>query len=116
SGNLANTGDMVPNAMGAHLGPQALAIVGDVVGTTVEGLDFAALAGDGPIVSKGGSCLGADVYIDDAQVGNVDVDLTPVTNAIDANVVVSDLDVWLHVYYRIACIDDDAMILVHADT
>lgn len=116
SGNLAATGDMVTDAVGAHLGPQALTIIGDVVGTTVEGMDLAALAGDGPIVSKGGSCVGADVYLQDVQVGHVDVDLAPVTDALDTGVLVSNLDVTLRVLYRLACYDEEAIILVHADT
>lgn len=115
SGPLAATGDMVTDAIGAHLGPQALRVLGDVVGTTVEGLDLAALAGDGPLVTKGSDCLGAQVYLVDAEVGNVDVDLVPVTNALDAGVVISDLDVTVRVAYSIACVDDEATILVHAD-
>jgi len=115
SGNLAQTGDMVTDAIGAHLGPQALTIVGDVIGTTVEALDLAALAGDGPIVSKGTSCLGADVYVLDAEVGNVDVNLAPKTGALDTGVTVTNLDVTVRVVYNIACVDDEATILIHAD-
>lgn len=115
AGNLVPTGQMVPNAVGAHLGPQALTVLGDVVERTVEEMDLMALVGTAPLVDEGSSCLGAQVYVTDIQHGNIEIGLSPVTGALDTSVMVTDLDVQMRVDYSLGCYDESANILVHAD-
>ncbi len=115
SGNLVPTGQLVPDAIGAHLGPQALSVLGDVVERTVEGMDLAALLPAGAVVDEGGSCFGAKVYVLDVAHGNIEIGLSPVPGALDASVTVDDLDVLMRVDYALGCLDETATINVHAD-
>jgi hypothetical protein len=115
SGNLAPTDGHVSDAVGARVGAAAFNVISGVVGDTVNGLDLGAIAQPlNPVVSEGGSCLGVDIDVTDASIGNFTIDLTPAPGDLEIAAMVSDLEIDLHAHFHVACIGGNDDIVIYA--
>ena len=104
AGPLAPTADTVADAFATRIGPDAFTVMAGVAATTIEHLDLAALlGGDGPLLDVGGSCVGAEVTLLDVAMADVAMAMAPVDGAIDASVIVTDLEIKLRADYRVSC-------------
>jgi hypothetical protein len=116
AGPLAPTSGAVDDALAARLGPDAFAVVSDVVAERIEGLELAALVGgDGPLVSIGGESFGAEVTLTGVALANVDLALVPTEGALATSVAVDGLDVQLRLDYRVGGVAHTSNVVVHAD-
>lgn len=114
-GTLAPADGAVADAVGVHIGPDGFTALGQVIGTTVEGMDLtAAVAARNPVFVDDG-CLGAVVDVTRVAVTGVDVALVPGPAIVTTGVTITGLEVDLDVDYEVACVGGNADIQVTAD-
>lgn len=117
TGDLAPTDGFVADAVGAKVGAAAFNVIGGVATDMVKALDLGAMAQPmNPVVSKGGSCLGVDVDVTDANIGDFSLDLTPQPGSVVLGAAIRDLRIDLHANYHVACIGGNSDIIIYADT
>jgi hypothetical protein len=116
AGELAPLESGVRDAIAVEIDDDALDVVGEVAARVLEDTDFTeAAAALNPIVSVGGSCFGAEVYVDRVDKTGVAIGLDPVDGGLAAAVDIDGLAIDLTVYWHLACLDGDTAVGVTAD-
>ena len=120
AGELRPVGANVENAITAAMSKTAFAKLASAAGPMIKGLDMAAmLAPMQPMVhmgdESGEDCLFARVYVDDVNMTDVKINLTPVQGGLQFRAEIDGLDVPTHVRYAAACITGSNTIRVTAD-
>lgn len=108
AGQFAPLSQPVDRAFGAWLSASALDAVGDTAAAFVTGQDLGALiAPFNPVLTAGGSCLGARVNVEDINLSESRVTLVPRAGSLGLVVELDNLDVPLDVDYDVACLGSD---------
>ena len=112
AGTLAPSDGSTASPIGARVGPDAFDKIGDVLGTTAEGIDFTA-AGQAmnPVYNNTG-CLGAVINITSVDVGNIDIGLVPGRAGVATGVAISNVDIRLRANFKVACVGGSTNITV----
>jgi hypothetical protein len=116
AGMLRAPGSMVDNAITAAISTQAFAKISDAAVTLIKAEDFGKLlAPMQPMFSKGGSCLGAKVYVNTLTMTDAHISLVPVAGGLSFSAEIDGLDVQGHMKYDVACLGGDDTFEVTAD-
>lgn len=120
AGELRPVGANVENAITAAMSKTAFAKLAGAAGPMIKGLDMGAmLAPMQPMVhmgdESGEDCLFARVYVDDVNMSDVKINLTPVDGGLQFRAEIDGLDVPSHARYAAACVDGSNTIRVTAD-
>ncbi|HTR56057.1 MAG TPA: hypothetical protein VMJ10_35515 [Kofleriaceae bacterium] len=116
AGTLQQPGHSIPSALTAALSPQAFAAISNVASTIMTQENFTQLlAPMQPMVSKGGSCLGGQVYVDSLTLSNAKIGLVPVDGGLSFSVEIDGLDTEGHVTFDVACIGGSDTYSITAD-
>ncbi len=112
AGTLAPTDGTTSSKLGAHLGPEGLATIGNALATTAEGIDFTAAATALNPVYQDGGCLGATINITSVEVGNIDVALAAQPGSLGTTVAIDNFVVRMRANFKVACIGGSTNITV----
>jgi hypothetical protein len=116
AGELRAPGANINNAMTAAISANAFTKIADAGGTLMKSTDFTSmLAPMQPMMTTGGSCLGAKVYIDSMTITDAHLSLVPVDGGLSFAVEIDGLDVNAHADYHVACIGGSDTFHITAD-
>ncbi|HUJ57801.1 MAG TPA: hypothetical protein VLX92_04900 [Kofleriaceae bacterium] len=105
AGQLVGPGTMIDNAITAAISPQAFGKIGDAAGTLIAQANLTQMiSGMQPMVNKGGSCLGAKLYVDSLTITNAKIGLVPTNSGLMFSAELDGVDTKGHVTYDVACI------------
>ncbi|MDB4961222.1 MAG: hypothetical protein JWP01_1221 [Myxococcales bacterium] len=112
AGHLEATDGTIASPVGARVSAAALTTVGNLIGSTVEKVDFTAAAQAMNPVYNNTGCLGAKIDITTISIANIDVGMVPTTGAITTAVAIDDVTVKMHANFKVACIGGSTNITV----
>jgi hypothetical protein len=112
AGHLEASDGSIAAPVGARVSAEALATVGNLIGSTVEKVDFTAAAQAMNPVYNNTGCLGAKIDITSIALSNIDVGMVPTTGAITTAVAIDDVVVKMHANFKVACIGGSTNITV----
>jgi len=117
SGTFSPASEPVKDAAQVYIGQETLAAVGDTSEAILDGLDIdSLLASANPVLTKGTSnCLNATVDLDAIHYSDLQVDLLPVDDGIQAVVTISGLQANATANHKIACLAGSTAIDIAAD-
>jgi hypothetical protein len=106
AGALRAPGSNIDSAITMAISKNGFAKLSQLAGTLISQMDFTQmLAAKQPMMSKGGSCLGAKLYLDSMTLTDAHISLTPVDGGLMFAVEVDGLNAHGHANYDVACID-----------
>lgn len=120
AGELRPVGANIDDALTAALSTQAFAKLSAAAGPMIEGMDLGAmLAPMQPMVhagdEEGEDCLFGRLYVDDVNMADVEIALTPTNDGLALRAVIEGLDVPAHARYAVACADGTNDLRLRAD-
>ncbi len=116
AGELRTPGQSIASAICADLSTQAFAKISDIGSGLMKAEDFTALlAPMQPMLTTGGSCLGAKVYVDSLTITDAHLQLVPVDGGLSFAVEIDGVDVKAHADYDVACIGGSNTFEITAD-
>ena len=116
AGELRVPGSNIDSAITTAISTEAFAKIADAGSALMKQEDFTAmLAPMQPMMSKGGSCLGATVYVDSLTITDAHIQLVPVDGGLSFQVEIDGLDVHGHANYHVACIGGSDTFHITAD-
>jgi len=104
SGQMAEQGTNIEDALVAEIGPNTLDLLGTAVSDLALNTDFGAVgAAFNPLVDVGNSCAGVELDLQTVDMSDVAMSLQPTANGVDVRIVVANVDVDTRANYKIGC-------------
>jgi hypothetical protein len=115
AGTLKPVGSEIPSAIAVAMSTDSFAKIAAAAGPMVKGLDLGAmLAPMQPMVRAGTDCNGIRVSVDDVELADVKLALTPVQNGLAIRAELDGVDVPGHASYSLICADFSQSLRVRA--